>query len=84
MIGGIVETVGAYEAKTHLPKLLDRVAKGERIMITRHGSPVAIMYPADQEKQIDVASVIRKMRSFRKANKLNGLHLKEMIEEGRK
>ena len=31
-----METVGAYEAKTHLPKLLERVLKGERISITRH------------------------------------------------
>jgi hypothetical protein len=31
--------VGAYEAKTHLPSLLDRVAKGEQITITRHGVP---------------------------------------------
>ncbi len=32
-----METIGAYEAKTHLPKLLERVRKGERIPITRHG-----------------------------------------------
>lgn len=79
-----MESVGAYEAKTHLPKLLDRVAKGERIIITRHGAPVAIMQPADPGKQVDVASIIRKMRSFRKAHKLGGLSLKQMIEEGRK
>lgn len=30
-------TVGAFEAKTHLAALLDRVAKGEKITITRHG-----------------------------------------------
>lgn len=32
-----METVGAYEDKTHLPKLLERVFKGERITITMHG-----------------------------------------------
>jgi prevent-host-death family protein len=79
-----METVGAYEAKTHLPKLLDRVAKGEQIIITRHGSPVAIMQPADRSKQVDVAAVIRKMRSLRKAHQLGGLSVKDMIEEGRK
>jgi prevent-host-death family protein len=79
-----METVGAYEAKTHLPKLLDRVAKGEQFIITRHGSPVAIMQPADRSKQVDVAAVIRKMRSFRKAHHLGGLSVKDMIEEGRK
>jgi prevent-host-death family protein len=79
-----MKTVGAYEAKTHLPKLLDRVAKGEQIIITRHGSPVAIMQPADRSKQVDVAAVIRKMRSLRKAHQLGGLSLKDMIEEGRR
>lgn len=79
-----METVGAYEAKTHLPKLLDRVAKGEQIIITRHGSPVAIMQPADRSKQVDVAAVIRKMRGFRKTHQLGGLSVKDLIEEGRK
>lgn len=79
-----METVGAYEAKTHLPKLLDRVAKGEQIIITRHGSPVAIMQPADRSKQVDVAAVIRKMRSLRKAHQLGSLSVKDMIEEGRR
>jgi prevent-host-death family protein len=79
-----MDTVGAYEAKTHLPKLLDRVAKGERIVITRHGTPVAVLQPADIEKQIDVAAVIQEMRRFRKANTLDGLSIKDMIEHGRK
>lgn len=38
--------VGAYEAKTHLPKLLERVARGERITITKHGKPIATLVPA--------------------------------------
>ncbi|MEQ1438679.1 type II toxin-antitoxin system prevent-host-death family antitoxin [Fontimonas sp. SYSU GA230001] len=37
--------VGAYEAKTHLPKLLARVARGERITITKHGKAVAELRP---------------------------------------
>jgi prevent-host-death family protein len=79
-----MDTIGAYEAKTHLPKLLDRVAKGERILITRHGMPVAVLQPADAEKQIDVAAVIQEMRRFRKEHTLDGLSIKELIEHGRK
>ena len=37
--------IGAYEAKTHLPQLLKRVAQGEEIIITRHGVPVARLAP---------------------------------------
>ena len=40
-----METVGANEAKTHLPSLLDRVARGESLTITRHGKPVARLVP---------------------------------------
>ena len=40
-----METVGAYEAKTHLPKLLERVRKGDRITITKHGVPIAVLQP---------------------------------------
>jgi prevent-host-death family protein len=38
-------TVTAYEAKTHLPRLLREVERGERIVITRHGKPVAELVP---------------------------------------
>ncbi len=37
-----MEIVGAFDAKTHLSLLLHRVARGERITITRHGVPAAM------------------------------------------
>jgi prevent-host-death family protein len=37
--------IGAYEAKTHLPALLERVARGERFTITKHGRPIARLVP---------------------------------------
>ena len=40
-------TVGAYEAKTRLAALLDRVENGETLTITRNGRPVARLVPAD-------------------------------------
>ncbi len=43
-----MQTVGAYEAKTHLPRLLDRVAQGESLTITRHGRPVARLVPIEK------------------------------------
>jgi prevent-host-death family protein len=36
-----VQEIGAFEAKNHLGTLLDRVERGEEIVITRHGKPVA-------------------------------------------
>ncbi|MDO8613270.1 MAG: type II toxin-antitoxin system prevent-host-death family antitoxin, partial [Dehalococcoidia bacterium] len=40
-----MKQIGVYEAKTHLPRLLDEVARGESITITRHGRPVARLVP---------------------------------------
>jgi prevent-host-death family protein len=37
--------IGAYQAKTHLPELLERVQKGEHITITKRGKPVAELRP---------------------------------------
>lgn len=79
-----MESVGAYEAKTHLPKLLERVTKGERITITKHGVPVAVLQPFDPEKNVDTKSVIMELHRFREKNNVSGLSIREMIEEGRR
>jgi prevent-host-death family protein len=79
-----VETVGAYEAKTHLPKLLERVLKGERITITKHGIPVAVLQPHDPAKKLDTQSVIAEIRKFRDKHSLGETSIRDMIEEGRR
>ncbi|MCG2814905.1 MAG: type II toxin-antitoxin system prevent-host-death family antitoxin [Candidatus Aminicenantes bacterium] len=76
--------MGAYEAKTHLPKLLERVMKGERITITKHGVPVAVLQPPDAEGAVDVKQVVSDIRRFREKQSLCGLSLKDLIEEGRR
>lgn len=79
-----METIGAYEAKTHLPQLLERVAKGEKITITKHGVPVATLQPADSSKRTPVRDVIDQLKQFRSAHRLDGVSVREMIEEGRR
>ena len=79
-----METVGAYEAKTHLPKLLERVLKGERITITKHGVPVAVLQPPDPSKNTDTRSVVVELRKFREKHSLEGTSIRDMIEEGRR
>lgn len=78
-----MKTVGAYEAKTHLPKLLERVAEGEKITITKHGIPVATLQPANISKKKPVHETIEQLRQFRSKHRLGGLSLKEMIDDGR-
>ena len=60
----MASTVGAYEAKTHLPQLLERVSKGERITITKHGVPVAVLVPPAENAQPDVRKAIEEMKRF--------------------
>ena len=79
-----MENVGAYEAKTHLPQLIERVMKGERITITKHGVPVAVLQPPDLSKSVDTRSVINKLRRFRGRHTLGDLSIRDMIEEGRR
>ena len=79
-----MRTVGAYEAKTHLPRLLDEVEKGERITITKHGRPVAILVPPATTPTLDGAEIQRRMRVFRKAHPLRGVTIRELIDEGRR
>lgn len=79
-----METVGAYEAKTHLAKLLEKVAQGYQITITKHGVPVAVLQPVDPEKRTDITAVINDLRQFRSQNKLENITIREMIEEGRR
>ena len=77
-------TVGAYEAKTHLPKLLERVIKGERITITKHGVPVAVLQPPLALRKTEPRRVIAELRKFREKHTLKGLSIRDMIDEGRR
>ena len=79
-----MRTIGAYEAKTHLPRLLDEVEKGERITITKHGRPVAVLIPPSPGGVVDIEAKLRRFRELRRGNRLNGLSIRELIDEGRR
>ena len=78
-----METIGAYDAKTHLSRLLERVIKGERITITKHGVPVAVLQPPESERKRETSKVISELRDFQQNYFLGDLSIKDMIEEGR-
>ena len=75
--------IGAYEAKTHFSKLVERVARGERITVTRHGIPVMTMQPVSTHPKMPPEDVIAAIKVFRKERRLEGLSIREMIKEGR-
>ncbi|MEW5944385.1 MAG: type II toxin-antitoxin system prevent-host-death family antitoxin [Pseudomonadota bacterium] len=76
--------VGAYEAKTHLPSLLERVQHGERVTITKHGIPVAMLVPVVPVAKPDIRAVIEELKTFAKGHTTGGMTIREMIEEGRR
>ncbi len=80
-----MSTVGAYEAKTHLSALLDRVERGERITITRHGRPVAVMVPPGGDQgQPATAAIAAIIEALQGRKLVAGLSVHDLIAEGRK
>ena len=83
-----MDTVGSYEAKTHLPRLLERVEHGETITITRHGKPIARLVPAEPTaRRPEIAEVIEAMRIFQEQEAPSlgdDLSIRDLIEEGRR
>ncbi len=76
--------VGTFEAKTHLTRLLERVAQGDRVVITRRGKPVAMLVPPETPARTDVSAVVRAMLAYRDAQgpKLGrGLSIRQLREE---
>lgn len=77
-------TVGAFEAKTHLSSLLERVAQGEEIIITRHGKPLARLIPVAVADSSRVDLAISKLKALRKGCTLDGLSWQTLRDEGRR
>jgi prevent-host-death family protein len=78
----MTKTVGAYEAKTHLSDLLDRVDRGEEITITRHGRAVARLVPV-ADATAGAIQAAAELRDLRRGNLLAGLDWKALRDEGR-
>ena len=58
--------VQASEAKTHLPRLLDDVERGETIIITRHGRPIARIVPEAHRRQQEIDRALADIQELRK------------------
>ena len=58
--------IQASEAKVHLPQLLDDVERGETLIITRHGRPVARIVPEVDRRQEEIDKALVAIRELRK------------------
>jgi prevent-host-death family protein len=85
-------TVTAFEAKTRFGKLLERVARGEEIVITRHEKPVARIVPEGRGNRQEIRDAVAGLRELRqriavrlgRKPKLTDAQVKSLIEEGRR
>ena len=76
--------VGTLEAKTRLASLLDLVAKGEQVTITKHGTPVARLVPVSSGGSERAREAIARLKTFHKDQTLDSLKGKDLISEGRR
>jgi len=77
-------TVGAFEAKTQLSALLEKVERGEEIVITRRGKPIARLVPVQPFDDTRIAEAIAGIRRLSKGQTLGGLSIRDMRDEGRR
>jgi prevent-host-death family protein len=83
-------TIGAFDAKTKLSELLDRVESGEVITITRHGVPVARLEPyvaaVDQKKarqSLDGLAALRR-EFLARGRGMTAREIRDAIQDGRR
>ena len=78
-----MRSVGSYEAKTHLPRLLDEVEAGASVVITKHGRPVARLVPVAGHAA-DTVAVVASLRRLRAAHTTGGMSVRDMVADGRR
>jgi len=82
--------VTAFEAKTRFGELLDRVAEGEEVVITRHDKPVARLVPEGVQPLAEVRRAVAGLRELqerirrRSKARLTARDVRSAIEEGRR
>jgi prevent-host-death family protein len=83
------QSIGAYDAKTRLSELLDRVERGEQIIITRHGKPVARLIPEGGHDRAAALAAVERITARRKQLAARGMRttqaeIRAMRDEGRR
>lgn len=80
-----MKQLGAFEAKTHLSRLLDEVERGESYAITKHGRPVALLVPAtSRQSGMSIDQAIDGLTAFRAGRRLDGVRIRDLIDDGRR
>jgi len=76
--------IGAFDAKTHLSKLLEEVQNGSEITITKRGKPIARLVPyREEKKKMSKREILESFDKIRESVK-GEVNIKSYIAEGRK
>ncbi|HSB14046.1 MAG TPA: type II toxin-antitoxin system prevent-host-death family antitoxin [Bryobacteraceae bacterium] len=76
--------IQASDAKTHLPRLLDAVERGETVVITRHGRPIARIVPEANRRQREIDDALARIANLRKrTGRITSDELLSARDEGR-
>ena len=76
-------TIGAFKAKTHFSALLERVAGGEEVVITKHGKPIARLTGSGRFDRKRADEAFERLKELRRGTTLGGLSWKALRDEGR-
>ena len=80
-----MKSVQASLAKTHLLELLDEVERGETVVITRHGKPVARLVADEDYRKADIRRALDEIKEMRKsAPRVSVREILSWRDEGRK
>jgi prevent-host-death family protein len=82
-----MKEVQASQAKAQFSELLDVVERGETVVITRHGKPIAEIRPRDDSRREDARRAMQEIKELRKKNKNTPVTVEEILawrDEGRR
>ena len=82
----MAQEIGAFEAKTHFSRILEKAEQGEDFIVTRRGKPVAKIIPFQHEKEMTFKEAVEQLTEMRKLyrGKPGSFNIREAIEEGRR
>ena len=86
-----MNSVSSFEAKTRFGELLDRVSRGEEVIITRHDKPIARIVPEGRPAMSEIRDAVADLRALRreiasrpKFKPLSDKEIRHAINEGRR
>jgi prevent-host-death family protein len=81
ILGGLMSTYSVADAKSGLPRLIDRALEGEEVIISRHGKPVAELRPVTTASRGTPPATYAWLQARRLARKSVGLSSVELLNQ---